>query len=404
MASVKVQNNSWWGPPRKIGNQLTDRKVSWLELFFDLVYVIAISTANHYLVRHQDINGFLDYVYMFTMVYWGWINGSLYYDLHGSPGVRTSLMTLWQMLIIAGMVVTLNISGENLLFNVTIALMVMQLYITYLWWSVGFYDKVHRKLNRPYTLIYLISLGILFSTLFSSQPYTRILFYTSLALNFLPPLVTVWLRRDQAEEFRLSSSMTERLGLFTIILFGEVIVGVVNGASAMHAMSWNLWIQFALAISIVFSLWWIFFGLISDRTCKKGMLNSLLMELVYIPTMMGLGMTGVAFDGLFESFQETVTHTGISFSKGLGYAESLFLIGIVLLLYFIEYPEPFEKYKSRLQIVILFGLMLLFSVTYWPFTWSLLQFLIFHLLVLLFMISIITIAGRQIRRNLPAED
>ena len=127
MASVKVQNNSWWGPPRKIGNQLTDRKVSWLELFFDLVYVIAISTANHYLVRHQDINGFLDYVYMFTMVYWGWINGSLYYDLHGSPGVRTSLMTLWQMLIIAGMVVTLNISGENLLFNVTIALMVMQL-------------------------------------------------------------------------------------------------------------------------------------------------------------------------------------------------------------------------------------------------------------------------------------
>lgn len=377
---------SWWGPPRKISSKREERKVSWLELFYDLVYVIAIANACHHLAAHQNLHGFLDYVYMFGMIYWGWLNGSLYHDLHGTPGVRTSLMTLWQMVIVSGMIVTLNSSGENMVHNATIAVMIMQLYITYMWWSVGIYDKVHRILNRPYTWIYLISFGTLFITLFTGEPYTRILFFISLLLNFLPPAATMIIRWTQSREFILSGSMTERMGLFTIIVFGEVIVGVVNGVSHLNDLSLKMWVPFCLSIIIVFALWWIFFGLISDRSCKKGMLFSFLTELTYIPTLMGLGMTAVAFDGLFGYFQHEHSEGVISFPVGFNFAISLFLTGIFIMLFFLEYPPRYQQLKSKIQLFVGIAVALLLFCILFLENWTLTTLLIIDLLILLLLI------------------
>src|SRR6185437_7999248 len=253
----------------------------------DLVYVIAISTITHYVAQQFSINALLDYFYMFVIIFWGWLNGSLYHDLHGTEGLRTKLMTLWQMVIVAALVITLHSETKHLLFNATIILLIMQIYITYLWWSVGLYDKEHRRLNRPYSIIYIISFVLIFATLFVKQPYVRILFYLTLILNCSPPFVTYLLLKRKTNALSLSSSMTERLGLFTTIVFGEVVLGVINGVIATHDLSALTWLQFVLAISIVFALWWLFFTIVSDRQCKDGLLNSSIFELLFIPTLIG---------------------------------------------------------------------------------------------------------------------
>src|SRR5687768_1331752 len=92
---VQHKVNIWWGPPRKFDPRIAERKISWLELFYDLVYVIAIARITHHLAEHPSWHGLADYAYLFIMIFWGWINGSLYHDLHGSPGIRTRFMTLW---------------------------------------------------------------------------------------------------------------------------------------------------------------------------------------------------------------------------------------------------------------------------------------------------------------------
>ena len=33
--------SAWWGPPKKFDPHFEERRISWLELFYDLVYVIA---------------------------------------------------------------------------------------------------------------------------------------------------------------------------------------------------------------------------------------------------------------------------------------------------------------------------------------------------------------------------
>jgi low temperature requirement protein LtrA len=368
----------WWGAPKKFTTEPGERKISWLELFYDLVYVIAISTITHYVAQQFSISALLDYFYLFVIVFWGWLNGSLYHDLHGTEGLRTKLMTLWQMLIIAALVITLHSEPGNLLFNATIVLLIMQAYITYLWWSVGIYDKEHRRLNKPYTILYLISFGLIFATLFLQQPYIRILFYLTLVLNCSPPFVSYFFLKRKISALSLSSSMTERLGLFTIILFGEVVLGVINGVIAFHRLDAMVWIQFGLAIIIVFTLWWLFFTIVSDRRCKSGLLNSSIFELLFIPLLIGLGLLGASFSDLFKYF-ETASLQAEWVIKTFGFSISLFLLSIRVMMSFLNYPENYLPFKRISQRAFLATTVLIMAFTCLPLHIT----LVFHLLIVL---------------------
>ena len=222
---LQKPNNIWWGPPKMFSTRFEERKISWLELFYDLVYAIVISRATHYLALHPDSFGVLDYAYLFTMIFWGWLNGSQYYDLHGSPGIRTRFMTLWQMLAVATLAVTLDSPLDQMIYRATISIAIMQAFITYLWWSVGIYDKDHRRLNVPYTVCYLAAFALIIATLYIPLPYKRIVFWITLVLNYMPSFITRRRMEKKNIDFSLSSSMVERLGAFTIILFGEAILG-----------------------------------------------------------------------------------------------------------------------------------------------------------------------------------
>ncbi|MBI1223804.1 MAG: hypothetical protein GC192_01090 [Bacteroidetes bacterium] len=380
-----LQTKSWWGAPKKFTTEKEERKVSWLELFYDLVYVIAISTITHYVAAHFSINALLDYFYLFVIIFWGWLNGSLYHDLHGSEGLRTKLMTLWQMAIVAALVINLHSDPEHLLFNVTVVLLIMQFYITYLWWSVGIYDKEHRKLNKPYTMLYLLSFALILATLFVEQPYARIMFYITLVLNYLPPFISHNLLIKQSSQLNLSPSMTERLGLFTIIIFGEVVLGVTNGLIEMHHLSAMAWVEFVLAIAIVFALWWLFFTLISDRQCKAGLVNSSLFELLFIPTLMGLGLLGASFSSLFKHFIEPSEHTAWV-THCFGFSISLFLLGIWAMLYFLEEPDYMKSFKKNARQIILATTILMFAFTCIPLQIGLVLYLSIALIILVALI------------------
>ena len=383
---LNVKSNTWWGPPRNFSTELEDRKVSWLELFYDLVYVIAIAQITHQLAAHVSPLGLIDYMYFFAMIFWGWLNGSLYHDLHASSGLRTRLMTLWQMLIIAALVITLESPPEQVVFNVTIVLMVMQLYITYLWWSVGFYDKYHRKLNKPYTIIYLLSLALMGTTLFLKQPYIRLVFFVTLLLNYLPPFATQrFVLNRETIQMNLSASMSERLGLFTIIVFGEVITGVIGGVGALHQLSFRIWMNFGLAVMIVFALWWLFFTLTSDRPCKPGFVNCSLLEILYIPTLIGLGLIGMALGGLFGG----EFHSKIAWLTPktiFGSALCLYFVGIAAMMYFLDYPSKYMRLKKRAQAILLLAALVFLAMALVEFHFSLLVYL---LLVLGLIIGII---------------
>ncbi len=362
------RSNIWWGPPKKFSPHVAERKISWLELFYDLVYVIVISKITHYLAEHPEGVGLLDYAYLFAMTFWGWYNGSMYHDLHGTPGIRTRFMTLWQMMAVGALAVTLESPVEHLISRTTYALMFLQLFITYLWWSVGIYDKQHRKLNVPYTVCFLIAFALLIVTFSVPLPYKRIVFWLALVLNYFPFAYTALRFKKRHVDFSLSASMTERLGLITIIVFGEAILGVINSVCHMENPDASMWLCFGLEILIVFALWWIFFSLIADRECKKGMWAGNTMSLTYIPTLASLGMVGATFPALLEHLPVAGSCYKSPLQVIYGVSVALFLVCITVISSFLHYPPGYEKSKKKLQLLVVAAgainllLMLLFPV------------------------------------------
>ena len=69
-----------------------DRKVTWTELFYDLVFVVVIAELSHNLFKHTSIIGILQFCLLFIAVWW------LYYDNRKVMPMRKtfSLIALWE--------------------------------------------------------------------------------------------------------------------------------------------------------------------------------------------------------------------------------------------------------------------------------------------------------------------
>ena len=87
----------FWRPPRPHGETITDRTVSVLELFYDLVYVAVISQSAHHLSEHLTVRGVADFAVVFGLIWTAWVNGSLYLELHGREDGRTRTIVFVEM-------------------------------------------------------------------------------------------------------------------------------------------------------------------------------------------------------------------------------------------------------------------------------------------------------------------
>ena len=93
MTELRRTFRQWWQIPRRVSDRPEERTISFLELFYDLVYVVLIAQIAHSLAGHVDLAGFGQFVFLFVLVWWAWLNGALYHDLHGNNDIRTRVFT-----------------------------------------------------------------------------------------------------------------------------------------------------------------------------------------------------------------------------------------------------------------------------------------------------------------------
>jgi hypothetical protein len=84
-----TETQRWFRPPRPHGDVIEDRSVSFLELFYDLVFVVLIAQIAHTLARNVTWTGVREFVVVFGLVWIAWIHGTLYHDLHGGEDGRS---------------------------------------------------------------------------------------------------------------------------------------------------------------------------------------------------------------------------------------------------------------------------------------------------------------------------
>ena len=83
-----------------------------MELFYDLVVVFVAQVA-HALAAHPDAVGACNFVVLFSVVWYAWLNGTLYQDLHGSNDGRSRLYMFVQMSLISLISVSAGHAGDD---------------------------------------------------------------------------------------------------------------------------------------------------------------------------------------------------------------------------------------------------------------------------------------------------
>ena len=364
MTSLRRSFRRWWQPPRKVSERPEDRSVTFLELFYDLVYVVLIAQLAHSLSGHVNLAGIGGFAFLFVTVWWAWLNGAIYHDLHGNDDLRTRVFTFLQMFTVAAMAVFAHDALGESSVGFALSFAAYQLILTYLWWRTGVHDPDHRPLSRPYVLAFLFSTLLFVLSVFVPAPWRFGLWGLGLLTSLALPVVTLNMGRNNPQmqaqidiSFSVSPSAVERFGLFTIIVLGEVIVGVVSGVAGHHHLNWLVGITAALGMLIAIGMWWIYFDFISHHPPAAGRATIARWLYLHLPMTIGIAATGAAVLNVVENAGEPL---GAEVRWLLVGAIALALVCIAILMRTIQIaPEYYRAYRTGGIVTFVSGLVIL---------------------------------------------
>ena len=167
------------------------------------------------------------------MVWTAWTNGSLYVELHGRQDGRTRLFVFVQMAILALLAVFTAgaATDDGGAFAITYA--VFLAVAGWLWLSVRRRDRPEfLAITGAWLVLMAASIVVVVASAFL-PPDPRLAVWGIFVVAWLVGIKLLGARsRMFASGIRPTDSMVERFGLFTIIVLGEVVIGVVVGLTA----------------------------------------------------------------------------------------------------------------------------------------------------------------------------
>ncbi|GAP99342.1 low temperature requirement protein A [Leptolyngbya sp. NIES-2104] len=236
-------------------NRSDERHASWLELFFDLVFVVAIAELAHFLHAHLDWGGIGTFAALFIPIWWLWIDFSYYADQFDvEQGVYRLVMLgiMFGMIVLALTIPEALQEGSARFAGVYAGL---RLVIVGLYFQAWRLVPEARELTGRYTLSFTIALLFWMVSIVVPPPVRFVLWGIALLIEISNGPITYATIRSVPVQV---SHMDERFGLFVIIVLGEAIVAVAGGVSDIQ---WQ-WQETMTAISgfiTAVSLWWLYF-------------------------------------------------------------------------------------------------------------------------------------------------
>lgn len=351
MTTLMQSFRKWWQPPRRVSDREEERSVTFLELFYDLVYVVIVAELAHALSTNVTWAGGAGFAFLFIIVWWAWFNGTTYHDLHGNNDIRTRVFTFLQMFTVAAMAVFAHDALGDSSVGFALSYAAFQLILTYLWWRTGVHDPDHRPLSQPYSLAFLLTTLVFVGSIFVSPPFRFYLWGIALLLSLMLPLNTFRLARnnptvqEQVDQIiDVSPSLVERFGLFTIIVLGEVVVATISGVAEHQHLTWLVGVTAVLGMLIAIGVWWVYFDFVSHRRPRATTRKVSQWLYLHLPMTAGIAAVGAAVFNVVE-------HSGEPLEAGVHWllvgSVSLVLVCVALLMQSIQVPEDqYQLYRS----------------------------------------------------------
>ena len=247
--------------------------VSNLELFFDLIFVFAVTQLSHFLLADLTLLGAFKTALLFSAVWWAWMYTTWATNWVDPDRAANRLMLGGVMLgsLVMSAAVPAAFGGGGLAFALS--------YITI---QIGRSLYVSRVMEREgtgggrnflrITIWFVATAPLWIGGALQADPAVRIgMWLLALVIEYSGPFALFpvpLLGRSKPQDWAISGShMAERCGLFIIIALGEGLV--ISGASYAAAAS-QPGLDFALINAFLgsFTMWWLYFDMGARRGAR----------------------------------------------------------------------------------------------------------------------------------------
>jgi low temperature requirement protein LtrA len=321
---VSSTRRRWLRPPqlRTLDDQ-GERHATWLELFFDLVFVISIAEVVHTLEDYRSLGDFLGTAGLFVAVWWAWVGYTVYADRFDTDDL------LHRVLVLAGMlaVIAMALSVHDALHGGAAQFALTFVAVRGIVLLLNARARRHAAAARPLLNLYLIAFSsgasLWLVSVFVPEPARYVLWGVALVIELSAP----WVGRHQIAKAPIHAShLVERFGLFTLIVLGESVISVAQGAADVNWTAATVTAAIGGFVAVA-CLWWLYFDRIDDGAIRS-VLQGLTWNYAHLPLLAGL--VSVAVGTEYAVIEAADGELQRSTALALGAGTALYLLATVV--------------------------------------------------------------------------
>ena len=295
------------------------RKATWLELFFDLIFVAAVSQVAEPLREHYSVVELLRITPLFALIWWAWTGHAVFSTRFDTDDVIQRGLTFVQMFAVAVMAANAKDaldSRSSAGFAAAYAAVRFVLVTQY-------FRARHVPEARPLTTRYLVGHGTAAIVWLASALVPAPERFWLWGLAFAIDLGTPWLAVPHSVKVPPDAAhLPERFGLFTLILLGESVVAVMHGIESQEDWSPAAAASAFLGMGILFLFWWWYFDGVSGASeqpvrTKREAIRFHIWSYAHFPLYLGIVIAGVGVQRIVTAASRATLTT----------AESTILVG-----------------------------------------------------------------------------
>ncbi len=340
--------------------------VTYIELFFDLVFVFAITQLSHRLLSHLTPHGALETLVLFFAIWWVWIFTSWVTNWLDPERGNVRLMLIAMM--IGGLVLSSALPDafgrHGPAFAITYVVMQTGRTLYMIWAAHGLHTARFMNFSRI-GFWFLLAAPFWLIGAYSHVDQRLWFWATALAIEYAGPFLlfrTPILGRSSTSDWDISGGhMAERCALFIIIALGEAVL--VTGATfAELAQDTGTWIAFITSFIGSAAMWWIYFDVGAKRASEMishadnaGVIARNAYTYLHMPIVAGIIISAVSYQLVMaRPFGEST----LSFLLTTILGPASFLIGNQLFKWAtagVKYPPLSHLIGEILLAVVLIG-------------------------------------------------
>jgi low temperature requirement protein LtrA len=249
--------------PLRRRNPGEQQRTTNLELFYDLVFVFAVTQVSHLLLAHLTVTGAARSALVLLVVWWAWnyttwVTNELDPD---SDAVRVLLLGIMLASLLMAVAIPEAFGDRALLFAGSyVAIQVgRHLFLTFVAAGPG---TIERERAGRILIWFAVAGALWLGGGLVHDGLRNVLWLGALALDYCAPRVLYWVPgrpRLSSDTWRVGTEhFAERFQLFIIIALGESVVVIGATTSDLHLNAVRL-LAFALAFVSTAALWWLYF-------------------------------------------------------------------------------------------------------------------------------------------------